>query len=106
MMLKSSSDDQAKLMVRSAVRTADDAPLAGVKVWSYDADLPLLGPGMPLGQPAVTDAQGFYQTAESSAGDLGSADLYVRAFDARGAASPILLNAPAEAMVSPSRPVR
>jgi hypothetical protein len=105
-MPKSSGEDKATQIVRGTVRTPDGAPLAGIKVWAYDADLPSLGPGTPLGQPAFTDAQGFYQIAyqpaEGSAGELGNVDLRIRAFDATStelAASPILFNTPAEAVI-------
>lgn len=72
MMPRFSGDEQSRLIVRGTVRTADSAPLAGLKVWAYDP-------------------------AEPSAGELGGADLRVRAFDGSGtelAASPILFNAP------------
>src|SRR5262249_40442658 len=72
------------LVVKGNVRGIDSAPISGITVYAFDADLPSLGKDQLLGQPAVTDGTGFYQityTAEQfSSAETDSADLRVLAF--------------------------
>src|SRR5262245_16272907 len=52
--------------VSGHVRTSDGKPLPGVTIRAYDADLPSLGQDEPLGAPATTDQDGFYQITYSA----------------------------------------